>query len=796
MITSSSSSSSIQSQYASFPPLLSALAAATPEKTALRFLSFNNNDRELSYRELMVQVSSAAAHIQCHCGVGDRALILLPAGVEFVSWFVGCFYAGVVATPTAVPVQRREWERLVNILRDASPTLLITDGATLEKLQGAGVLAMVQQAGVKIVDVNAVSVESQKEMVDVTPDMLAFLQYTSGSTGNPKGVMVSHGNLMHNEATIQSGIRSSADSVMVSWLPLFHDMGLIGQMLQSLYMGATLCLMSPESFLRDPLRWLESIHRYRGTIAGGPNFAYELCIKKAAAAPDRVAALDLSCWQVAFNGAEPVRAETLGRFAEKFGVCGFQKESLYPCYGLAECTLMITGATRMEAPSVAQLDDDRLRDRRVSRTSVAGAKRMVASGKALGGHELRIVDPDTLVACAPDQVGEIWVQGGSVGQGYWNNPEASAKDFQAYTSTGEGPFLRTGDLGFLLDGYLYISSRCKDLIIINGKNFYPQDIERSAEAGHAALRPGCSAAFSVEHNGVEQLVVLCEIDPAKGGEADFPAIMAAVRAKVFEQQSASVARIALYAPNTLFKTSSGKIQRRSCNAAFSAGKLSALCQWDSPQANEENRSAAPAPVAGSSGKDFSGKESSDILLRNLVDHLGKQRELLAAFASHMSESMRQLDLLMSPQQPEAAPIKMTSLSVVKADSPRATASQVVAGAPAGPSRAAIRLWLTRYLTSQLGLSTLVVNDHTAFSDYGLDSAQALEFCAAVSDWLGFDVPATQLWDCPNLGEFTNALHERVQQGEQNVPVAAAEHAWVGAMQDKDLKSLIAADLMR
>lgn len=785
MSTSSNSSSIIQSQYASFPPHLSALAAMTPEKIALRFLSFNNNDRELSYRELMVQVSSAAAHIQCHCGIGERALILLPAGVEFVSWFVGCFYAGAVATPTAVPVQRREWERLGNILRDAMPSLLITDGATLEKLQGAGVLAQVHQAGVKIIDVGAVSLESQTVHVDVTPDMLAFLQYTSGSTGNPKGVMVSHGNLMHNEATIESGIRSTPDSVMVSWLPLFHDMGLIGQMLQSLYMGATLCLMSPESFLRDPLRWLESIHRYRGTIAGGPNFAYELCVKKAAAAPERVAAMDLSCWHTAFNGAEPVREETLTRFAEKFASCGFRRESMYPCYGLAECTLMITGATREEVPTVAQLDDDHLRDRRVSRVNVAGSKRMVASGKALGDHQLRIVDPDTLVPCAPDQVGEIWVQGGSVGQGYWNNPEASAKDFQAFTSTGEGPFLRTGDLGFLLDGYLYISSRCKDLIIINGKNFYPQDIERSAEAGHAALRPGCSAAFSVENNGTEQLVVLCEIDPGKGGEADFPAIMAAVRAKVFEQQSASVARIALYAPNTLFKTSSGKIQRRSCSAAFAAGKLSALCQWDSPQANAAP-AAAVVPEAG----------SSDILLRSLVTHLGKQRELLAAFASHMSESMRQLDLLMSPHQLESVPVAAMPSSVAKSEPARPVATLVASATPTGPSRAAIRLWLTRYLTSQLGLSTLVVNDHTAFSDYGLDSAQALEFCAAVSDWIGFDVPATQLWDCPNLGEFTQTLHEKVLQGAHNEPAASADHAWVGAMQDKDLKSLIAADLMR
>ncbi|HVK98472.1 MAG TPA: AMP-binding protein [Dongiaceae bacterium] len=782
MNTTSISSSIIQSQYNSFPQLLSAIAAATPEKTALRFLSFGGKDRELSYRDLMVQISSAAAHIQCHCDNGDRAVILLPAGVEFVSWFVGCFYAGVVATPTAVPVQRREWERLVNVLKDSQPKLLISDSDTLEKLQGAGILDSVKQAGVKIIDVNAASQEEQTLLVDVTPDMLAFLQYTSGSTGNPKGVMVSHGNLMHNEAALHEGLRSNADSVIVSWLPLFHDMGLIGQMLHSLYMGATLCLMSPENFLRDPIRWLEAIHQHGGTIAGGPNFAYELCIKKAATAPERVAALDLSRWHTAFNAAEPVRAETLARFVDVFGKQGFRREYLYPSYGLAESTLIITGAKRMEAPTLAQLDDVQLKDRRAVRSQKADAKTMVSSGVPLGEHRVLIVDPDTCVQCKPDQVGEIWIQGGSIAQGYWNNPEATAKDFQAFTTTGDGPFLRTGDLGFLLDGYIYISSRCKDLIIINGKNFYPQDIERSAEAGHAALRPGCSAAFSVERNGTEQLIVLCEIDPKKGSEEDFPAIMSAIRAKVFEQQSASVAQVALYAPNTLFKTSSGKIQRRSCNAAFTSGKLKSLCDWQSPQVAAVSEPASAAV-------------SSDILLRNLVNHLGKQKELLAAFASHMSESMRQLDLLMSPHQAIEVPAVAASITanveairdVIQRATPVAAANS--------PSRASIRLWLTRYLTSQLGLSTLVVNDHTAFSDYGLDSAQALEFCAAVSDWLGFDVPATQLWDCPNLGEFTQALYERSQQGTQQVP-AGADSAWVSSLQDKELKSLIAADLMR
>lgn len=710
----------------SFPERLTKVVDAVSEKTALRFLSFGGNDQAQSYQALMAQIHSAAANIRLYCRAGDRAVILLPTGVEFVSWFVGCFFVGVVATPTAVPVQRREWERLVNILRDSEPSLVITDGETIEKLKTAGILSTLQRASIQVIDVHTVAPMILTEPPRITPDMMAFLQYTSGSTGNPKGVMVSHGNLMHNEAILRQALLSEKSSVLVSWLPLFHDMGLIGQMLLALHSGATLCLMSPESFLRDPLRWLETISRFRGTISGAPNFAYELCIKKAIAAPERIANLDLSHWKRAFNGAEPVRGDTLRRFAEVFSPCGFKTESLYPCYGLAEGTLIVSGAMQTEGPRFAKLNSDQLQHRRVSLTTTDDAKEMVASGVALGDQLICIVDPDTTRVCDANEIGEIWVQGGSIGKGYWNNPEASAECFSAYTREGEGPFLRTGDLGFLLDGYLYISSRCKDLIIINGKNFYPQDLERSAETGHEGLRPGCSAAFSMEHNGQEQLVLLCEIDPKKVAESDLSVVMAAARAAVFEQQHVSIAYIGIFPPQTLFKTSSGKIQRRSCSAAFRENALRPLAEWTAPLAHE-----------------------------TIKKHV------------------------------ENAPLNQSNRALIEAP---VNAVRVV------PSRAAIKTWIRQYLVNTQGFAPQDVKDSVPFSDFGFDSAQAVELCSAVSEWLGVEVPTTHLWDCPNIDELSRALHEQNKIQDRNEKLASVSTEWANSVAESGFKKATPVEL--
>ena len=327
----------------------------------------------------------------------------------------------------------------------------------------------------------------------VTPESLAFLQYTSGSTSSPKGVMVSHGNILHNEGLIQRAFRQTARSTIVGWLPVYHDMGLIGNVIQPLYVGAACVLMSPVAFLQSPLRWLQAITRYRATTSGGPNFAFDLCARKVRQAQRDT--LDLSSWQVAYNGAEPIRLETLERFSAAFEPCGFRREAFLPCYGLAEATLLVSGSLRTASPRVEHVQAVGLESHRVVEAAAGDGKAvpLVGCGEVTDGQELVIVHPDSSRRCAPDQVGEIWVAGPSIARGYWNRPEETERNFHArLAETGGGTFLRTGDLGFLKDGELFITGRLKDLVIIRGLNHYPQDIEQTVEKAHATLRPGAA----------------------------------------------------------------------------------------------------------------------------------------------------------------------------------------------------------------------------------------------------------------------------------------------------------------
>ncbi|HEY9422517.1 MAG TPA: AMP-binding protein, partial [Thermoanaerobaculia bacterium] len=376
------------------------------------------------------------------------------------------------------------------------------------------------------------------------PQALAFLQYTSGSTADPKGVMVTHANLLHNERMIGAAFGMDEESVVVGWLPLYHDMGLIGNVLQPLHAGARCVLMSPVSFLQRPMRWLEAISRYRATTSGGPNFAYELCLRKAD--PEALAGLDLASWRVAFNGAEPVRPSTLERFAETFAPCGFRPEAFYPCYGLAEATLFVTGGERGSWPRIS------------------GSR--VSCGHAWMGQRLAVADPETGMELPTGVEGEIWIAGPSVARGYWKNAEATVQDFNAFLETGEGPFLRTGDLGVLDGGELYVTGRIKDLIILRGRNLYPQDIELTAERSHPDLRPGNGAAFSVEIAGEERLVVVHEVERRR--REGFEEVAEAVRRAVAEEHEAQVHEVVLIRTAGLHKTSSGKVQRGLCRRLY------------------------------------------------------------------------------------------------------------------------------------------------------------------------------------------------------------------------------------
>ncbi|HMF10210.1 MAG TPA: AMP-binding protein, partial [Thermoanaerobaculia bacterium] len=372
----------------------------------------------------------------------------------------------------------------------------------------------------------------------------------------------------------------STESRGMVWLPPYHDMGLIGGIFEPLYMGGPCFLMSPVALFANPFSWLQVISRYRATTSGGPNFAYDLCVRKVTA--DQRATLDLSCWRLAFCGAEPVRAETLERFTATFAPCGFRKEAFYPCYGLAEATLLAAGGRKDLPPRTLTVRKAALEANHVRpcHPEEAGGRRVVGCGRTLDDQLLTIVHPDKLTHCAPDEVGEIWVAGASVAKGYWARPEETSETFAGYIAdTGEGPYLRTGDLGFLHNAELYITGRLKDLIILRGRNLYPQDLERTAEVSHPDLQPGAGAAFAIEEDGCGRLVIAAEVFPRR--RPDVATVAEAVRRAVADEHEAELYSFVLLQPGGLPKTSSGKVQRRACRQAYLTGALDTIGHWRS-----------------------------------------------------------------------------------------------------------------------------------------------------------------------------------------------------------------------
>jgi amino acid adenylation domain-containing protein len=516
-------------------------------------------------------------------------LLLYPPGLDYIAAFFGCLYAGAVAVPAYPPRVNRSLTRLQTIVADAGAALALTTKAILRKVssQAAETPGLITLGWLTTDDIDE-TLAAEWTGTTIKGETLAFLQYTSGSTATPRGVMVTHANLMRNEEMIARAFRHTPSSVIVGWLPLYHDMGLVGNVLQPLYVGARCILMPPAAFLQRPLRWLEAISRYQATTSGGPNFAYDLCVRKIRA--EQKAGLDLSSWEVAFNGAEPVRPDSLTRFSAAFEACGFRRSAFYPCYGLAEATLIASGGLKGQKPRVEVFDGPALMRHQVapaqSQTESSNAKPLASCGRPLGGQRLLVVNPDTAMACPPSEVGEVWLAGPSVARGYWNRPAESQQFFAArLADTGEGPFLRTGDLGFLHDGELYITGRLKDVIILRGSNYYPQDVELTAERSHPALRPGGGAAFSVELAGETRLVVVQELEPRH--QCDWPEVAQRIRQAVAEEHELHVHSVVLLKAGNLPKTSSGKVQRRTCKAAYELKALGAVYQWDSLPSDDD-----------------------------------------------------------------------------------------------------------------------------------------------------------------------------------------------------------------
>ncbi len=578
--------------------LLRQRARTQPGRCAYVFLADGEQESaQVTYGELDARARAIAARLQGLVAAGDRALLLYPPGLEFLAAFFGCLYAGVIAVPSYPPKRNRADPRLQSIAIDAGARLVLTDAEVLGELESRLTHAPELRALQWLASDAIPAAEAAAWRAPaVGASHLAFLQYTSGSTSTPKGVMVSHGNLLHNLDDLDRGWDHTEASVMVTWLPIFHDMGLIYGALMPLFRGFKCVMLPPSSFLQRPARWLEAISRHRGTHSAAPNFAYDLCV--ASTTPAQRAALDLRSWIFSLNAAEPVRAETLSAFNAAFAPCGLSPLTVSPGYGLAEATLKVAALPRAEATRLLHVRGDALAQHRVEpgEPGAADTQPIVGCGWGQVDNRYVVVDPETHVPCPADRVGEIWFAGQSVAQGYWQRPVETAETFGARLANGEGPFMRTGDLGFLRDREVYVTGRVKDLVILRGLNHYPQDIELTVEKAHPALRPSCSAAFSIEADGGEALVIVQEIERTHLRKLNVDEVVVAIRRAVAEQHELPVSAVALLRTGSIPKTSSGKIMRRACRQQYLKNELELVGEWRLPTPATAPATDAP-PVA-------------------------------------------------------------------------------------------------------------------------------------------------------------------------------------------------------
>jgi phthiocerol/phenolphthiocerol synthesis type-I polyketide synthase C len=703
-------------------------------RPALRTYQFlvdgEGEPQTLTNAELDVRARALAAILRERVPAGERALIVSPPGIDYVTAFFACLYAGVIAVPVYPPnpaLLMRTLPRLLAVIEDARPAVVLAPAliASMADQLSEYAPALAELSWQSIDEVDDTLADAWRHPGTTGSD-IAFLQYTSGSTGQPKGVMLSHANLVANiQAISRLFVGDDPDSHGIIWLPPYHDMGLIGGLLTPAYATFSMTFMSPLAFLKHPLRWLRAISDFGGTISGGPNFAYDLCVSKIPE-PDR-AGLDLSTWRVAFTGAEPVRAETIDRFTDVYGPYGFRREAFYPCYGLAEATLIVSGGARAAAPIVRELSATALAAHAAAAPIDSADTRLaVGCGPSLVEQRVVVVDPETRVRLEDGRIGEIWVSGPSVASGYWQRPQETEETFAAHLAdTGEGPFLRTGDLGFVDGTELYVTGRRKDLIIIAGRNHYPQDIERTVEGCHPALRLGCGVACGVDAGREERLLIVHELesDPAK---VDADEVFAAIRRVVADGHDVQVHDIVLVRRGSVPKTSSGKLQRRACRDAYLDGDLEVAAAWHRPEAPVSRVDTAnPLAVA-----------DVDVTLADGAV-AGSPAAMAPAGAAAVNPV---LDPVLDPAADTVA-----------------TVAGAAAGRARADRRAEIEARLCEEVAARLNVAPAGLDTRAPIAGFGLGSVDLVGLAGELERWLGAPLPATLAWEYPTIEALADYL---------------------------------------
>ncbi len=693
------------------PELLRFRAELHPTRVAALFVGDDGNESTLTYAALWQRSVEVATTLGQLGLAGDtatptsapRAMLVFPPGLDFLPAFLGSQLAGWIPVPTCYPKPLRPLPRVNSVARDCTPSVLLSTNQTISTIDKRHLDSGVASLPMVAVDAlgscgRSVTGEVQSS---VSTDSIALLQYTSGSTSEPKGVIVSQRNVMANIASIAGSFQIEADNTSAataptaaSWLPFFHDMGLIGGLLAPLYLGYRAVFISPQSFVQRPIRWLKLITDYQAAVSGGPNFAYELSADRVA--PSQMASLDLSSWRVAFCGAEPIRARTLHTFAQRFSSAGFSESSFYPCYGLAESTLLAAGGAGPALPTVIEIDRAALRQSQVEE-SVGRSKRdsvsLVACGIPTSGTTLKIVNPESLVELPSRSIGEIWLHGDSITSGYWQRPEENESRFGMLNAspksrllsrwfhrgaelhsqsvgTSTDQYFRTGDLGFVVDGMLYVTGRIKDIVIVRGRNYAPQDIEASVQNVGLPVQ-GRTVAISVEGPRAEGLAIIAEI--ARDTQpADHIEAVRDIRRAIIDEHEIDPRLVLLVRPGTIPVTTSGKVQRAACRAAISDGKLEVRYRW------ERSGGAESPPLA--------------------------------------------IPELPSP----ALPSDRDEIEVL------------------------VRDWLGQWLIARVGIDPLEIDVRRKFDDYGLDSLTAVELSGELADWSSVELTPTNAWEHPTI----------------------------------------------